>query len=390
MSVQELAWAETDLSAIAHNMRQLRKITSPKARFMAVVKANAYGHGAVEVAKTALRTGADWLGVARADEGIALRKAGISCPILVFGHTPPQAAGNIVHWDLTQTVCSEADARIISQTSLATGKKTKIHIKTDTGMGRLGLLTFPHENAEKSVREIREILRLPGLESEGIFTHFAASDAKDKSHARIQMQRFSDFLGHLRREGMEFPIRHAANSAAIINLPESHLDMVRAGIALYGLRPSDEVTGEHLSLKPAMTLKTRIIHLKKADRGFSVSYGMTYQTPAPTVIATVSIGYADGYSRLLSNTGSMLVHGQRAKIAGRVCMDLTMLDAGHIPDLAIGDEVVAFGTQGHSSLPAEELAVLIGTINYEIVSSLTSRVQRICKPEIPEPDMCMT
>ncbi len=379
MSRQELAWAETDLSAVAHNVRQLRKITSPKARFMAVVKANAYGHGAEAVAKTALHSGADWLGVARSEEGIALRKAGLDAPILVFGHTPLSAAENIVQWDLIQTVYSAEAARFFSETAQSAGKKIRIHIKTDTGMGRLGLLTFPDEKAAESVREIREILRLPGLESEGIFTHFAASDAEDKSYAHMQMQRFSDFLDRLRREGMEFPIRHAANSAAIMELPESHLDMVRAGIAMYGLRPSDEVTGEHIPLKPAMSLKTRIIHLKKVDKGFSLSYGMTHKTPEPTLVATVSLGYADGYPRLLSNKGFMLVHGKRAHIAGRVCMDLTMLDAGHIPDIAIGDEVVAFGTQGNSILPAEELAALTGTINYEIVSSLTERVQRICK-----------
>ncbi|MEZ4525953.1 MAG: alanine racemase [Desulfobacterales bacterium] len=381
MSGQELAWAETDLSAIAHNVRQLRKITSPQARFMAVVKANAYGHGAVEVAKTALRSGADWLGAARMEEGIALRKAGLDAPILIFGYTPPSAGKDIARWDLTQTVYSAESARIFSQTARSAGKKIRIHIKTDTGMGRLGLLTFPKENAEQSVREIKEILRLPGLEPEGIFTHFAASDAGDKSYAHLQMQRFSDFLDRLGREGITFPLRHAANSAAIMDLPESHLDLVRAGIAMYGLRPSDEVAGEHLPLKPAMTLKCRIIHLKKADTGFCVSYGMTHRTQAPTVIATVSIGYADGYSRLLSNKGSMLVHGTRARIAGRVCMDLTMLDTGHIPDTALGDEVVVFGKQGHSTLPAEELAALTGTINYEIVSSLTSRVQRICKPD---------
>ncbi len=381
MSGQELAWAETDLSAIARNVRELRKITSPNARFMAVVKANAYGHGAVEVAKTALRSGADWLGVARSDEGIALRKAGMDAPVLIFGHTLPSSVKNIARWDLRQTVYSAEAARILSETALSRGEKIRIHIKTDTGMGRLGLLTFPDENAIRSVREIREILRMPGLEPEGIFTHFAASDANDKSYARLQMQRFSDFLDRLRREGMEFPIRHAANSAAIMELPESHLDMVRAGIAVYGLRPSDEVTGEHIPLKPAMTLKARIIHLKKVNKDFCVSYGMTHKTPEPTVIATVSLGYADGYSRLLSNKGSMLVHGKRAHIAGRVCMDLTLLDAGHIPDIAVGDEVVAFGTQGDCTLPVEELAALTGTINYEIVSSLTARVPRICNPE---------
>lgn len=371
-----LAWAEIDLGAIGHNVRELRRISRPPARLMAVVKANAYGHGHVQVAREALQNGAGFLGVARIAEAIALRREGIDAPLLIFGDTPRERMKEIPEWDLRQTLWSAEKARQLSESLCSMGKTARIHIKCDSGMGRLGLPAFPEENLKQTVREISQIMRMPGLECEGIFTHFAASDSRDLSYARLQTERFLHLLECLRGRGMEFPIRHAANSAAIIALPESHLDMVRAGISLYGLPPSDEMNLQNIRLRPAMRLKSRIIHLKKVDKDFCVSYGMTYKTPEPTRIATVALGYADGYSRLLSNRGRMLVHGKAAPVIGRVCMDLTMLDVGHIPDAAVGDEVLAFGD---NALSAGEIASLLGTINYEVVSSLTSRVKRIYK-----------
>jgi alanine racemase len=378
-----LVWAQIDLKAIAHNVGELRRITQPEARLMAVVKANGYGHGAIEVAQCALKNGAATLGVARIEEGIRIREAGIQAPILIFGYTLPERTADLLEYDLTQTVYTYASARVLSQTATSLKKKIKIHLKVDTGMGRLGLLpqNFQGDNsaalAADAIEETLAIADLDGLELEGIFTHFATADSADKTYAEDQLDLFMNFLNRLRKAGLEPPVRHAANSAALIDMPQSHLDMVRPGIASYGLYPSDEVDKKHVSLKPAMALKARIIHLKKVPAGFKVSYGSTHQTPKATTIATIPIGYADGLNRLLSSSGQMLVHGQRAPIIGRVCMDLTMLDVGHIDNVQMGDAVVIFGQQNSGSITVDEIASSLNTINYEIVSTITARVPRI-------------
>ncbi|MDL1983925.1 MAG: alanine racemase [Deltaproteobacteria bacterium] len=369
-----LVWAEVDLKAIAHNIRELRRITNPKARFMAVVKANAYGHGIIEVARQSLENGAEALGVANIEEGIQLRKAGINAPVLIFGYTSPVHVKKLIELDLTQTVYSYETSRALSEAVAAYGKKIKVHIKVDTGMGRLGLLRGIKDN---SLSEVESISRLPMLELEGIYTHFATADKSDRSYAGKQFKIFMDFLNQLRIAGLEIPVTHAANSAAIINMPKTHLDMVRAGISIYGLYTSEEVDRSIIKLKPAMELKTKIIHLKKVPAGFKVSYGTTYETEKPTTIATVSIGYADGLNRLLSSKGRMLVCGHSAPIVGRICMDLTMLDVGKIPEIAIGEEVVVFGKQGNASISVDEIASTINTINYEVVSTIMERVPRI-------------
>lgn len=369
-----LVWAEVDLKAIAHNIRELRRITNPKARFMAIVKANAYGHGIIEVARQSLENGAEALGVANIEEGIQLRKAGINAPVLIFGYASPVHAKKLIEFDLTQTVYSYEISRALSEAVAAYGKKIKVHIKVDTGMGRLGLL---REITDSSVSEVESISRLPMLELEGIYTHFATADKSDRSYAGKQFEIFMDFLNLLRIAGLEIPVTHAANSAAIINMPETHLDMVRAGISIYGLYTSEEMDRSIIKLKPAMELKTRIIHLKKVPAGFKVSYGTTYETEKPTTIATVSIGYADGLNRLLSSKGRMLVCGHSAPIVGRICMDLTMLDVGNIPEIAIGEEVVVFGRQGNALISVDEIASTINTINYEVVSTIMERVPRI-------------
>ena len=367
----------------AHNLKELKGISRPPARLMAVVKANGYGHGAVEVARQALQNGAHYLGVARINEAIALRKAGLSAPILIFGYSPPDLAPLLIDYKLTQTVYSLSTATALSEYASRKGKKITVHIKVDSGMGRLGFLlenihTNPNDNPpNNSVREIEAITRLPGLTVEGIFTHFATADSADKSYADLQLDRFQALLNRLQKEGLEPPLRHAANSGALINIPESHLDMVRPGIASYGLYPSDEFNKSMVDLKPVMTLKSKIIHLKKVPPGFNISYGITYQTKAHTTIATIPVGYADGFNRLLSSRGYMLVHGQRVPIVGRVCMDLTMLDVGGISEVALEDEVVVFGEQGDEAIRADDIAASIGTINYEIVSTITARVPRV-------------
>jgi len=379
-----LIWAEIDLKAISHNARELRRITSQGSRLMAVVKANGYGHGAVEVTLAALENGADCIGVARMDEGLHLRRAGISAPILVLGYTLPEHSETIVAHRLTQSVYSFEAAESLSEAAARLQTRAKVHIKVDTGMGRLGLvLDSPRISMlgkhlpGNAQRVIESISRLPHVEIEGIFTHFAAADSHDKTYTLQQLERFLEFLEKLKVHGLEFPLRHAANSAALIDLPETHLDLVRPGISLYGFYPSAEVNRERISLTPAMMLKTRIIHIKMVPAGFHISYGLTYQTENPTVIATVSAGYADGLNRLLSSRGQMLVRGSRAQIVGRICMDLTLLDVGHIPDVRIGDEVVIFGGQGQEGIPVEEMAEALNTIHYEIVTSLSSRVERV-------------
>ena len=379
-----LVWAEVDLEAIAHNVRELRRITNPVAHLMAVVKANAYGHGVIEVTRKALENGADSLGVARIEEGIELRKSGVNKSVLIFGYTPPQLVHKLIAFDLTQTVWSYKTARVLSDIAVSSNKQIKVHLKVDTGMGRLGLLPDcrrPPETEQNligpAIREAESISSLAGLKLEGVYTHFATADSSDKSYARKQFEIFVDFINELRRTGMNPLLCHAANSAAIIDMPETHLDMVRAGIAIYGLYPSHEVNKDRVALKPAMTLKSKIVHLKKVPSGFKISYGSTYQTPKPTTIASIPVGYADGFNRLLSSRGYMLVRGRRAPIVGRVCMDQTMLDVGQIPDVDLEDEVVIFGRQGHESITVDEIAETLNTINYEIVSSLTARVPKI-------------
>lgn len=379
-----LVRAEIDLKAIAHNVGELRRITHPDALMMAVVKANAYGHGAVEVARCALQNGAQRLGVARIDEAIQLREAGIKAPILIFGYTLPEMAPELLEYNLTQTVYTPAFARALSRTAVSLGGKIKIHLKVDTGMGRLGLLSQnfkPHHSGEiintKAVDASVAIAGLKGLKLEGIFTHFATADSADKRYAKKQLDLFLDFLSRMRECGVNPAVRHAANSAALINMPQSHLDMVRPGIAIYGLYPSPEVNKKRVSLKPAMALRARVIHVKKVPAGFNISYGITYKTKQATTIATVPVGYADGLNRLLSSRGQMLIHGKRAPIVGRVCMDFTMLDVGGIDSVRVGDEAVIFGPQGNDSITVDEMASSLNTINYEIVSTITARVPRV-------------
>ena len=382
--IVDLNRAEIDLTAIASNVAELRRVTRSKAKLLVAVKANAYGHGIVEVAQQAIESGADALGVARLPEAIALRDSGLEAPILIFGYTPPDSVGTLIRLDLTQSVYSVDTAKDYAERLGQAKKRLKVHLKVDSGMGRLGLLpdsrryVAPGMNLNGSAeKETLQIAGLRQLELEGVFTHFASSDSADKTYADQQFETYIEFLDCLKRAGLEIPIRHAANSGAIIDLPHMHLDMVRAGISLYGLYPSDEVDRSKITLRPAMSLKARIIHLKTVPAGSAISYGMTHITEKPTKIATIPIGYADGYNRRLTNRGFMLVNGVRAPIVGRVCMDLTMLDVGHIPKINIEDEVVMIGQQGNESITADEIASLLGTINYEITSAITARVPRV-------------
>ncbi|MDY6904723.1 MAG: alanine racemase [Thermodesulfobacteriota bacterium] len=373
MTNTPLAWAEIDLTALAGNVTRLKNMAGDHCELMAVVKANAYGHGIIEVSRTALKNGASWLGVARIEEAMMLRENGITAPVLIFGYTPAAFCRDLIDRDIIQTVFSYADAAALSHATVGNGNRLRVHLKVDTGMGRLGLNAVSTDISE----EIARIAALPGLALEGIYTHFACADALDKTHAFKQLDRFSALLAVLEKKGIHIPLRHAANSAALISMPDTRLDMVRAGLAIYGLYPSAGTDRDAVALRPTMTLKTRIIQLKTVPAGFDVSYGATYTTPAPTTLAVVPMGYADGYNRGLSSKGEMLVKGEQAPVVGRVCMDLTILDVGHIDNINIGDEVVVIGRQGNAAITADEIADALGTINYEVVSAIPDRVPRI-------------
>ena len=367
-------WAEIGLDALASNISEIRKITNPMSKIMAVVKANGYGHGAVEVSRTVLAGGADWLGVARLDEGLTLREAGIEAPILILGYLPPEQSADVVRNRLSQAVYTSEMALALAEAAAAQGTRAKVHFKIDTGMGRIGWVA-----CAGAVREILILARHRHLEVEGIFTHFAAADLADKAYTKEQLAKFNMLIEELRRNGLEIPIRHAANSAALMEMPETHLDLVRAGIITYGLYPSDEVDHSRIKLRPVMSLKAKVAFVKEVPAGFKVSYGCTYSTEKNTVIATLPLGYADGYSRLLSSKGCALLHGRRAPVIGRVCMDQIMVDVGHIPGTAAGDEAVLIGRQGDQEITTDEIAGLLGTINYEVVCMVSHRVPRVYK-----------
>ena len=370
-------FVEIDLGAIARNVASLKNLTSNNTRLMAVVKADGYGHGAVEVARTALENGARELAVSRLPEARKIREAGIDVPMLIFSYVPPEHTSEMIQLNLRPSVNSLALAEAYSREAGKAGKKLIVHIKIDTGMGRLGMLSGVDAAQDHTLIEtIMKLAALPWIEPEGIYTHFANADSPDKSHAKQQLATFTDILDRLKTNGVEFPVRHAANSAALIEMPESHLDMVRPGISIYGYYPARETDHALVDLKPAMTLKSTIIQIKTVPPGFKVSYGSTCQTEKPCQIATVPLGYADGYARLLSSKGTMLVHGTRCPVMGRVCMDLTMIDVSGIEDVRAGEEVVAFGRQNDAHLSVDEVADLTGTISYEVVCGISHRVPR--------------
>lgn len=366
------AWAEIDLAAIAHNISELRRVMKPDARIMAVVKANAYGHGAVPVSKVVLANGADYLGVAILQEARELREAGIDAPILILGYTPDEQVQEVVELEITQTVYSYAAAEAISRAAQKAGKTVKVHIKADTGMGRIGFIS-----EIGTPEEIVRIAGLPGIEVEGMFTHFSVADSRDKEYTSLQFDRFRHLDSQLAALGLDIPVKHAANTAAVIDLPEMHLNMVRVGIGIYGLYPSNEVLKDKVDLKPALSLKTRIAQVKTVGPGASISYGRTYITDRETRIATIPLGYADGYTRLFSNRVSAILHGRRVPQIGNVCMDQFMIDVTDVPEAETGDQVILIGRQGTEEITVDELGDIIGTINYEIVCMLSERIPRL-------------
>ena len=365
-------WAEIDLNHLEHNYRALRAMLPAGCRFVGVVKANAYGHGAVPTARKLEELGAEYLAVACLEEAVELRQADIRAPILVLGHTPAEQAGELMGYRLTQTVFDLENARGLSAAAGEAGRTLKIHLKADTGMSRLGWLC-DSGHLESTAAGIREICGLPGLEAEGIFTHFANADG-DEAYTMLQFTRFLDLLDLLKKENITFPIRHCAASAAVLNYPCTHLDMVRPGIALYGHYPNPSCEGlDGPGLLPVMTLKTRIAAVKELPAGTPVSYGCTHVLERPARIATLPIGYADGLPRLCSDRQEVLIRGVRAPIVGRICMDMCMADVTGISGAAPGDEVEVFGR----GIPVEEAAGLAQTIQYELLCAVSPRVPRI-------------
>lgn len=367
------SWAEINLDNIAHNVREIRRITNKRAEIMGVVKADAYGHGVLEVSRTLLNNGVTRLAVSMLDEAIQLRNNGITAPILILSYTDPRRADEIIANDVTQTVFSHDLAEALSDAAVKQGRKVKIHIKIDTGMTRVGFMP-----GYSAVKNVLQISKLPGIIVEGLFTHFASADEADKSYTYMQFERFMSIVNELSRVGVHIPVKHVANSAAIIEFPEMHLDMVRPGIILYGLYPSEEVSRDKIDLKAAMTLKANVILVKNVEKGTSISYGRIFTTSRESKIATIPIGYADGYTRLLNNKAKVLINGELAPVVGKICMDQCMVDVTDMEhEVHTGDEVVLFGKQGDKEILVDDIAKSIGTINYELVSIIGKRIPRV-------------
>lgn len=364
--------AEVNLDAIANNVREIRKNIKAGTKLIAVVKADGYGHGAVQVAKAALAAGADELAVAILEEGIELRNSGIEVPVIILGAAFPEHSAEIIKHDLYQSVFSLESAKALAAEAKAQGKTAKIQIKLDTGMSRIGF-----QPEAKDMEEIAEIFALENVEVMSIFTHLSCADSSDKAYARMQNERFCSMLEELKKKGISLPPVHISNSAAIMDLPEYNYDAVRAGIILYGILPSDEVNKTALNLRQAMSIKARISHVKTLKPGECVSYGAHFRAARETIVATIPVGYADGHSRHLSNKGRVLVKGQYAPIIGNVCMDQFMIDVTDIAGVRVGDEAVLMGAQGDEMIYANDIGDLTGTIGYEVVCRVTKRVPRL-------------
>ncbi len=368
--VRPTTYVEVNVDAIAHNVRALKAHIGPRVELFAVVKANGYGHGTLVVARTALENGASRLAVARVAEGIALREAGIGVPILVMNYTLRGMLEEAAAHGLTLTVTERASAEQLSALAQRWERPLTVHVKVDTGMGRLGLLP------DEVLPFLQTITALPGLRVEGLYSHFSVADLADKSYTHQQLRTFRRVVEQLRAASVCPPFLHIANSAATLDLPETHLDGVRTGIAMYGLRPSDEVAPT-VPLRPALTLKSHVARVRTLPKGTSISYGRTFITPRKMPVALIPAGYGDGYHRLLTNRGEVLLNGKRAPIVGRVCMDQFVVDISRVGPVALEDEVVLIGCQGSACIPAEEVARWAETLNYEVTTALLPRAPRI-------------
>lgn len=371
MSLERLAWVEIDLSKIKSNIQKIQNFIGPEVAIMGVVKANAYGHGAVEISKAALEAGAGMLGVSSFVEAKELRMAGVKAPIVILGFTPAENYLDMVRFDITVTLRSLDVARALSTAARREGKVVKVWVKVNTGMNRLGL------NPSEVLYFVKKLMDLPNLSLTGIFTHLADADSDDSWFTEMQIDLFQQVIGELEKENIKVPIRSVANSAATFKFPHSHYDLVRTGIAMYGLRP-DKTFDFGADLQPVMTFKTEITQITYISKGESVGYGREFTAKKPTLIATLAVGYGDGFRRAPKNWGEVLVKGQRVPIVGRVSMDQSGIDITNLKaNVKCGEEVVLIGRSGKEEITAEEVAEKLGTISYEVVSSITTRVQRV-------------
>lgn len=364
--------AEIDLSALEHNFRQVKRRIDAKVKILVAVKANAYGHGMLDVSRRLIDLDVDYLGVATTDEAIQLRRAKVTAPILLFAAILPCEVKAIIDYKITLSISSLEIAHKLNREAKIKRRRIKVHVKIDTGMGRLGIW---HKEA---ISFIIKLTKFKNLEIEGIYTHFASADEEDSAYTFLQITSFQNLIGDLERERIDIPLKHAANSMGLLRFKECHFNLVRPGLIVYGLYPRRD-TQRDIRLKPVLSFKTKVVSLKKIARGRTVSYGRTYVASQDTVIAILPVGYGDGYSRLLSNKAEVLIRGKRGGVVGAICMDQTIVNVTQIPGVKVGDSVVLIGKQGKETITAEELASLSDTISYEIVSCISPRVPRTYK-----------
>lgn len=372
MKVYRPSWVEISLGNIKHNCKTAKQIAGEHVKVAAVVKANGYGHGAVEVGQACLDAGADYLAVAMLSEAMVLREAGFTCPILVLGWTPEEGYQTAIDNDIAMALYNSREAMLLNQKAMELNKQAKVHLKLDTGMSRIGV-----QADEAGIETAQQILNMPGLNVEGLFSHFSKADEADKTFALGQVAVFRQFAAQLEAlSGVRIPIYHMGGSAGIIDIAEGHLDMIRPGIMLYGYQPSDEM--HHIAdLRPALTWKARVAHLKTLPAGRLIGYNGTFELQQDTLVATIPVGYADGYNRLLSNNGYVICRGKKLPIIGKVCMDQFMVDASQLPDMQVGDEVILLGQADGVSITVTEMAHHLHTIEHEITCGIAARVPRI-------------
>ena len=365
--------AVISLDAVEQNFREMRKNIAEDTKMIAVVKADAYGHGAVPIAHLIENHDYIWgFAAATAEEAVHLRQAGITKPILILGIVFDEYFPELVQYDIRPAVCEYDEAKKLSDEAVLQNKTVHIHIALDTGMTRIGYADIP-----ESVEEIKKIAELPNLEIEGMFTHFARADEYDRSPAMVQLERYQDFSKRVEEAGVDIPLHHCSNSAGIIRVPEANLSIVRAGITIYGIYPSSEVERDIVKLAPVMELKSHITYVKDVPAGAAISYGGTYVADKKKRVATIPVGYADGYPRQLSNKGWVLIHGKKAPILGRVCMDQFMADVTEIDNVKKGDEVTLLGREGDEFISIEEMGDLCGRFSYEFACDISPRVPRV-------------
>lgn len=364
-------WAEVNLDNLAFNIQQIRAKAKSK-ELIGVVKADSYGHGAVDVAPVLLENGATRLAVAVLSEGIELRNNGIKCPIMILGLTPETLTEELIQYNIEPAVSSYEYAADLSKIAQSKGKNIKVHIAVDTGMGRIGFLP-----SEESVEEVYKISKLPNIEIEGLFSHFCTADETKKEYSHMQFEKYNWFYEKLAEKNIKINMKDIANSAAIMELPETHYDGSRPGIILYGYYPSNEVDKNLLNIKPALTWKANIVHVKTLEEGQYIGYGRKFRTERKSIIATLPVGYADGYTRMMSGKAKVIINGKFAPVVGNICMDQCMIDVTDIGDVKVGDEVILMGSDGNIKFDADDIAPILGTINYEVICMISKRVPRV-------------